>query len=369
VNGAYIRIAAIGLAAVVAGMIARPYVEDRFLAGGRLNANGPRGGLAEIERATIDLFDRVAPSVVMITSITIGDDASKSGAKSGLKSEIKTGSGFFWDTSGNIVTNAHVVQDANVITVWLASGEQVEAETVGSAPNYDIAVIRLKAPRKAPPPVAIGTSGNVKVGQWTYAIGSPFGLDQSLTTGVVSALKRRLPTSEGRQISNIIQTDAAIYPGNSGGPLLDSSGRLIGVNTVAYSIAGSGNALGFAIPVDIVKSIMPDLIKNGRIPTPGIGIVAGDEALAMQLGIEGVIVARVSPGTPAERAELRVMHPSTKAVGDVITGANGQPVRSAFDLTDQLEQVGIGRTIRLTVKRDGKTVEVEVEIVDIDRKL
>ena len=364
-NGAFIRIAAIGIVAVVAGMIARPYVEDRFLTGGRPSANGPRGGLAEIERATIDLFDRVSPSVVMITSITIGDDASKPDIKFG----IKTGSGFFWDISGNIVTNAHVVQDANTITVWLASGEQVEAETVGSAPNYDIAVIRLKAPRKAPPPIPIGTSGNVKVGQWTYAIGSPFGLDQSLTTGVISALKRRLPTSEGRQISNIIQTDAAIYPGNSGGPLLDSSGWLIGVNTVAYSIAGSGNALGFAIPVDIVKSIMPGLIKNGRIPTPGIGIAAGDEALAMRLGIEGVIIARISPGSPAERADLRVMNASTKAIGDVITGANGRPIRSAFDLTDQLEDVGIGQTIRLTVKRDGKTVEVEVEIVDIDRKL
>jgi len=137
---------------------------------------------------------------------------------------------------------------------------------------------------------------------------------------------------------------------------------------VAYSIAGSGNALGFAIPVDIVKSIMPGLIKNGRIPTPGIGIAAGDEALAMRLGIEGVIIARISPGSPAERADLRVMNASTKAIGDVITGANGRPIRSAFDLTDQLEDVGIGQSIRLTVKRDGKTVEVEVEIVDIDRK-
>lgn len=359
-NRAFIRIAVVGIIAVVAGLAARPYVEDLLPTAFRLSAIGPRGGAADIERATIKLFERASPSVVMITTITIGDDASKS--------TIKTGSGFFWDASGNIVTNAHVVEDAHSITVWFASGDEVEAEMVGSAPNYDIAVIRPKAPRKMPPPIAIGTSGNVKVGQWTYAIGSPFGLDQSLTTGVVSALKRRLPTSEGRQISNIIQTDAAIYPGNSGGPLLDSSGRLIGVNTVAYSMAGSGNALGFAIPVDIVKSIMPDLIKNGRIPTPGIGIVPGDEALAMRLGIEGVIIARITPGSPAEHAVLQPMHASTKAVGDVIVGANGQSVRSAFDLTDQLEHVGIGRKIRLKINRGGKTVEVEVAIIDVDRK-
>ena len=341
-------------------MAARPYVEDGLLTALSPFAVGPRGSVAEIQRSTIELFKRVAPSVVEITTIVVGDDSSKS--------SIKTGSGFFWDASGNIVTNAHVVQDANSITVWLAAGEQVEAEIVGSAPNYDVAVIRLKAPRQVPPPIAIGTSQNLKVGQWVYAIGSPFGLDQSLTTGVISALKRRLPTSEGRQISNIIQTDAAIYPGNSGGPLLDASGRLIGVNTVAYSIAGSGNALGFAIPVDIVKSIVPDLIKNGRIPTPGIGIVMGDDGQAMRLGIQGVIVAGVNPGSPAERAVLRAMNASTKAIGDVITGANGQPVRSAFDLTDQLEHTGIGRTIKLQVNRGGKTLDVEVEIVDIDRK-
>ena len=156
-----------------------------------------------------------------------------------------------------------------MIRVWLPSGEPVEAETVGSAPTYDLAVIRPKEPLKVPSPIAIGTSSNLKVGQWVYALGSPFGLDQSLTTGVISALKRKLPTSNGREVGNIIQTNAAIYPGSSGGPLLDSSGRLIGVNTVAYSIAGSGSALGFAIPIDIVKDIVPNLISNGRTPVPG----------------------------------------------------------------------------------------------------
>ena len=209
VSGAFKRLAVFGILAVLIGPTARPYVEDRILTAFSPGSIAPRGSVAEIERSTIELFERVSPSVVEITTITIGDDSSKSGSK--------TGSGFFWDASGNIVTNAHVVQDARSITVWFASGDQVEAEIVGLAPNYDIAVIRLKVLRQVPSPILTGTSSSLKVGQWTYAIGSPFGLDQSLTTGVISALKRRLPTSEGRQISNIIQTDAAIYPGNSGG--------------------------------------------------------------------------------------------------------------------------------------------------------
>jgi 2-alkenal reductase len=316
-----------------------------------------RSILAEIERATINLFERASPSVVEITVITNGDSST---------STIKTGSGFFWDSSGNIVTNAHVVHDAKEIAVWLASGEQVEAEVIGSAPNFDLAVIRPKEPRNTPPPIAIGSSGNLKVGQLAFAIGSPFGLDQSLTAGVISALKRKLPTSKGRSIPNIIQTDAAIHRGNSGGPLLDSSGRLIGVNTIAYSTAELGAALGFAIPVDFVNRIVPQLIKAGRIATPGIGIVPGDEALALRLGIDGVIIARVRPGSPAERAALRAMDSATGAVGDVITGANGLPVRNAFDLTEQLEDLGVGRTIALRVSRDGKTVDMKIEIIDIE---
>ena len=197
-------------------------------------------------------------------------------------------------------------------------------------------------------------------------IGSPFGLDQSLTAGVISALKRKLPTSKGRSIANIIQTDAAIHPGNSGGPLLDSSGRLIGVNTLAYSTAALGTAFGFAIPVDFVNRIVPQLIKTGRVPMPGVGIVPGDETLALRLGIEGVVIARIRPGSPAERAALRAMDSATGMIGDIITGANGQPVRDAFDLTEQLENLGVGRTIALRISRDGKAVHMEVEIIDID---
>lgn len=356
-NSVFIRPAFAVVLAALMGAASNLHAEERPLAAPGAAGVESRSILAEIESATINLFERVSPSVVEITVITKGDSST---------STIKTGSGFFWDSSGNIVTNAHVVHDAKEIAVWLSSGEQVEAEVIGSAPNFDLAVIRPKELRNAPPPITIGSSGNLKVGQLAFAIGSPFGLDQSLTAGVISALKRKLPTSKGRSIANIIQTDAAIHRGNSGGPLLDSSGRLIGVNTIAYSTAELGTALGFAIPVDFVVRIVPQLIKAGHIATPGIGIIPSDEALAIRLGIDGVIIARIRPGSPAERAALRAMDSATGAVGDVITGANGQPVRNAFDLTEQLEDIGAGRTIALKVNRDGKTVDINVEIIDID---
>jgi S1-C subfamily serine protease len=228
-------------------------------------------------------------------------------------------------------------------------------------------VIRLKSTRQLPPPISVGTSADLKVGQAAYAIGNPFGLDQSLTTGVISALKRRLPTSGGREIADVIQTDAAINPGNSGGPLLDSAGRLIGVNTAIFSPSGSNAGIGFAIPVDVVDRVVPELIRNGRVPTPGIGIVAGNEAVATRLGVEGVIVVRTAPGSPAERAGLRGVNTSTGTLGDVIVGANGKPVGRLADLTDQMEQIGIGRKIQLTVNRGGSSTSMEIDVIDVSR--
>ena len=315
--------------------------------------------LAELERQTIALFEHASASVVEVTAIV-----SREGEPSG----INTGSGFFWDTSGHIVTNQHVVEGATTITVWLTSGEQVEAELVGATPAYDLAVLRAKELAHTPSPIAIGTSGNLKIGQWIYAIGSPLGLDHSLTTGVIGALNRKLPTSNGREIENIIQTDAAIYPGSSGGPLLDSAGRLIGVNTVAYSSGKVGSALGFAIPVDVVKSVVPKLINNGRIPIPGIGIVPADEALAARFGVEGVIIAGIRPNSPADRALLRSMDAQSDTIGDVITAADGLPVHNVLDLTKQLERTGAGHTIALRIKRDGRDIDVNLEVIDIGRQ-
>ena len=322
-----------------------------------------RGPLSDAERANIELFERVSPSVVQI--------AARSAAANPLDEDegagAASGTGFVWDNSAHVVTNNHVVQNGSEVAVRFASGEVAQAEIIGVAPNYDLAVLRIKTARQLPPPVALGSSNELKVGQLAFAIGNPFGLDQSLTSGIVSALKRRLPTSSGREIANVIQTDTAINPGNSGGPLLDSAGRLIGVNTAIISPSGSSAGIGFAIPVDIVNRVVPELIKNGRVPTPGIGIVAASEAVATRLGVEGVIVVRTAPGSPAERAGIRGANFSSGAIGDVIVQADGKPVHRLSDLTDQLEQVGAGKSVRVGVKRGSETRDVSVDIVDVGR--
>lgn len=341
-----------GVLALLLAIAALPYIQAASKAG----TIEPRGVLGEVERATVELFERASPSVVGVTVITGADDPAKF--------HVGKGSGFIWDAAGDIVTNEHVVHGAGTITVWLASGEELDAEIVGVAPNYDLAVIRPKQTRALPPAIAVGSSAGLKVGQSAYAIGSPWGLDQSLTTGVISGLRREMPTTRGHEITNMIQTDAAIYPGNSGGPLLDSAGRLIGVIAVSYRLDVPNTALGFAIPVDAVSRIVPELIAKGRIPTAGIGIVSADDAAA---GIDGVAIARVRPGSPAERAGLRGANADTGTQGDIITAANGVPIRTPFDLTNQLERVGIGGTIDLTVRRDGKTATMGVNIVDVDQ--
>jgi 2-alkenal reductase len=228
-------------------------------------------------------------------------------------------------------------------------------------------VLRITGAGRSPAPVALGSSADLKVGQLAFAIGNPFGLDQSMSSGIVSALKRRLPTSTGREISNVIQTDTAINPGNSGGPLLDSAGRLIGVTTAIISPSGSNAGIGFAIPVDIVNRVVPELIRSGRVSTPGIGVIAANEAVAAPLGTEGVVVMRTAPGSPAERAGIRGVDLSSGNLGDVITAADGKPVQRLSDLTDEFEQIGAGKSIRISLKRGSETRDITVDIVDIGR--
>jgi S1-C subfamily serine protease len=325
-----------------------------------------RGPLSEAERANIELFERVSPSVVQVAarSGVTNPFAEDEGAEAGAAA---SGTGFVWDNSGHVVTNNHVVQNGREVAVRFASGEVAQASIVGVAPNYDLAVLRIRNPRQLPPPVALGSSNDLKVGQIAFAIGNPFGLDQSLTSGIISALKRRLPTSSGREITNVIQTDTAINPGNSGGPLLDSAGRLIGVNTAIISPSGSNAGIGFAVPADIVNRVVPELIKNGRVPTPGIGIVAAGEAVSTRMGVEGVIIVRTAPGSPAERAGIRGVDFVSGALGDVIVKVDGKPVHRLSDLTDQIEQVGAGKSVRITLKRGSETRDVDVNVVDIGR--
>jgi 2-alkenal reductase len=348
------------LVVVLAVYFAQPYVNRWMFSASTPRAVEPRGSLSEIERTSIEIFEHASQSVVQVVGRAGAIDTPE--AENGL---AQSGSGFVWDGAGHIVTNDHVVEGTSSLAVRFASGQVLRAQVVGTAPNYDLAVIRVDNPRSLPPPIAIGTSDDLKVGQWVFAIGNPFGLDQSLTTGIISALKRRLPTSGGREITNVIQTDAAINPGNSGGPLLDSAGRAIGVNTAILSPSGTSAGIGFAIPIDSVNRVVPELIRRGSVPTPGIGIVAASEAAATRAGVQGVVIVRTAPGSSAERAGLHGMDPRTGKPGDIIAAINGKPVRGLADLIQELERVGVGKRVTLTVQRDGREVPVEVDVMDL----
>jgi 2-alkenal reductase len=263
------------------------------------------------------------------------------------------------------VTNFHVIQGARRVRARLDSGEAVDARVVGVAPDYDLAVVRLAETRAGFRPIPIGSSAELEVGQAVFAIGNPFGLSRTLTTGIISALDRRLPTASRREIRGVIQTDAAINPGNSGGPLLDSAGRLIGVNTAIVSGSGSSAGIGFAVPVDIVNQVVPRLIREGKVPRPGIGILVAEEALGARLGLDGLVIAEVLRGSAAERAGLVGLDPRLGRVGDVITQVNDRPVRTVAEFAAALEHAGIGSEVELTVLRDGRLRAVRVTVSDI----
>src|SRR5919109_997863 len=244
-------------------------------------------------------------------------------------------------------------------------GDPMAARVIGGTPEYDIAVVRLRNPPRDLQPLPIGTSKSLSVGQAAYAIGNPFGLSRTLTTGIVSAVERHLPTAQGREIRGVIQTDAAINPGNSGGPLLDSSGRLIGMNTAIISESGSSAGIGFAIPVDLINRVVPQIITQGRAPLPGIGITPADERVAAQLGVRGVVVLGVKRGSPADQAGIRPFDPRSGAVGDIIVAANGQRTPTAADLTTVFDETGVGHEVALKIVRGDAEREVKVRGVDL----
>ncbi|WP_297957675.1 trypsin-like peptidase domain-containing protein [uncultured Desulfobulbus sp.] len=320
-----------------------------------------RGDLAGDEQNTIDIFRNAAPSVVYITSIAVRRNLFSLNV---YEIPQGTGSGFIWDRQGRIVTNFHVISDASRLEVTLADHSTWKASLVGAAPDRDLAVLQITAPAGKLQPITVGESKNLLVGQKVFAIGNPFGLDQTLTTGVVSALGREITAVTGRTIHDVIQTDAAINPGNSGGPLLDSAGRLIGVNTAIYSPSGASSGIGFAVPVGEVNRVVPQIISKGKVLRPGLGVTLANRSLTGELGLEGVLVLKVLPGTSAEQAGLRgtTQVGDGLVLGDIILAVNGRKVTDYDSLRDEVERYQVGETVALTLLRDDATAEVNVRL-------
>ncbi|MCX5644139.1 MAG: trypsin-like peptidase domain-containing protein [Phycisphaerae bacterium] len=341
---------------------ARTWLPDLYYQGAQPRAVTARGALAEDEKGTISLFKSVSPSVVFITTMAVRQDFFSFRA---LEVPQGAGSGFVWDANGYIVTNYHVISDAPRARVTLADQSTWPAQLVGAEPDKDIAVLRIDAPKHLLPPIPIGTSNDLQVGQKVFAIGNPFGFDQTLTTGVISGLGREIESATHRPIQGVIQTDAAINPGNSGGPLLDSAGRLIGINTAIVSPSGAYAGIGFAVPVDGVNRIVPQIVRGEKIKKPALGIRFPEDYAVRRLGLEGVLITYVAPGSAADRAGLRPTQQDQFGqliLGDLIVAAGGKPVRNGNDLFRALDSHEVGDTLTLTIIRNGGKVDVEVQL-------
>lgn len=324
----------------------------------------PRGDLAEDEKSTIELFRRASPSVVFITSKT-----TQRSPFSLRATEVPqgSGSGFVWDANGYIVTNFHVIQSAQSADVTLADHSTWPARLVGVEPDKDLAVLKIDAQGRTLPAIAVGTSSDLEVGQKVFAIGNPFGFDQTLTTGVISGLGRVIESVTGRPIEGVIQTDAAINPGNSGGPLLDSAGRLIGINTAIVSPSGAYAGIGFAVPVDVVNRLVPQIIRYGRPPKAGLGVSLAPDHIVRRLGLEGALIGEVMSGSAAEKAGLRSLRYDSRGrvVGDLIVGVDSEPVRNSRDLFRLLDMHEIGDRVALRVRRPEGQVDLEVTLQSV----
>jgi S1-C subfamily serine protease len=327
----------------------------------------PRGDLTQLEKTNIQIYKDARPSVVHITTSVL-----QAGPYNLNVQEVPegTGSGWVYSKDGYVVTNYHVVRNADAAQVTLADQSNYKASLVGVAPDKDIAVLRIGAPKDKLIPLKFGDSDKLQVGQVVYAIGNPFGLDQTLTTGIVSALGREIespPNAQGqrRTIRGVIQTDAAINPGNSGGPLLDSAGLLIGMNTAIYSPSGASAGIGFAIPSEEIRRAVPQLINHRKITRPGLGIQVAADQLARHLKVPGVLIIRVLPGSPAEQSGLRGTERDEEGrlqLGDVITAIDGQKVKKVNDLFSLMEKYKVGDTVTLDVDRRGESMKVKVTL-------
>ncbi|MEQ1792888.1 MAG: trypsin-like peptidase domain-containing protein [Nitrospira sp.] len=316
--------------------------------------------LSPDERANMAVFERATKSVVFIANTAIQRDIWSFDT---MEVPRGSGSGFVWSKQGYIVTNFHVIYGADAIKVTLADRSEHQAKIVGADPDHDLAVLQIKVSETLLEPLAVGASHDLRVGQKVLAIGNPFGLDHTLTTGVVSALGRTIKSMTNRTIEGVVQTDAAINPGNSGGPLLDSSGRLIGVNTQIVSPSGAYAGIGFAVPVDTVNRIVPELIKHGKLIRPGLGVSLVPDAMANRWGIKGLIIGKVSRGGPADAAGLKGAQQTSSGrieLGDIIVAVAGKPVATIDDLMDVMEAHKVGDPVILDILRANKRQQVTV---------
>lgn len=324
-----------------------------------------RGNLAEDEKLTIELYNQSRLGVVNITTLA--------NRKTGLNLNIQqmpegTGSGFVWDDAGHVVTNFHVIQNADAAQITFADQSVFQARLVGYFADKDLAVLKVDAPPGKLKPIPLGRSDDLQVGQKVYAIGNPFGLDQTLTTGIISALGREIDSVTNRPIKNVIQSDAAINPGNSGGPLLDSAGLLIGVNTAIFSTSGVSAGIGFAIPVDEVNRVVPELIKHGKVTKPGLGVTLAPDNLSRQWVPEGVVILDLLSEGAAAKAGIRGSSRQRNgkiSLGDVIKSVDGKPIKALKDLYLVLDEKKVGDVVKVVVIREEVEMEFEVTLMPL----
>ncbi len=317
------------------------------------------------EANNIEVFKRASPSVVNITNSRIVRSFYSLNPQAVPQGN---GSGFVWSEDGYIVTNFHVIQQADSVSVTLQDGSTHAARLQGVDPDKDLAVLKIEAGDLELTPITAGDSSLLEVGRKVIAIGDPFGLDTTMTVGVVSALGREIDALSGRKIRDVIQTDAAINPGNSGGPLLNSLGQLVGVNTAIFSPSGANSGIGFAIPVNTVKRVVPELIQYGRVQTPFLGItrIPQPDYYRRLWGIEGVIVLDVVDGAGPQQAGMHGLSRDQLGrivLGDVIVAVEGEPVRNEDDLASMLERYRGGDTVTVTTQRDNRRVNYEIELL------
>jgi S1-C subfamily serine protease len=323
----------------------------------------PLQSLLPEERSTIRVFQEVADSVVFVVNRGVQRDFFSGRATEYLRG---TGSGLVWDQKGHIVTNYHVVQGSTAISVVI-NNQEYEARILGAEPKRDIAVLKIDIEPKelTLKPVKLGSDDGLMVGQKVLAIGSPYGLDRTLTTGVISALGREIVGVGKVTIPDMIQTDASINPGNSGGPLLDSSGRLIGINTMIYSKSGASAGIGFAVPVRFVRRIVPQIIANGKAVTPVLGVSLFDDDVSRRLGLQGILIRKVVPQGGAAQAGLRGTERSSTGrivLGDIIIGIDKRKVQSYDDLFNALDSYTPGDEVTVHYLRNGRKHSCRVRL-------